>query len=113
MAHRTLKPGNVAKVHRMFERLVRCVARLARTFRQRTQIDRMLEGAGLQICFRRSFRIIDSCVANIAVTGDDLSGIADMLAVMATEAPGKIHMPDIVRMRLPVGLHFGEKVGLI
>ena len=51
-------------------------------------------------------------MADVAVARDDLSRVADVLAIMAAEAPGEIHVAYIIRMRLPIGLHLREKVRL-
>jgi len=63
---------------------------------------------------RRGFRIrriVKHRVADIAVVCDDLSGIAHVFSVVATEAAGEIEVPDVVRMRLPISLHLWEKIG--
>jgi len=43
----------------------------------------------------------------------DLAVFADMVAIVAAEAAGKIEMPNIVGMVLPVHFHVGEESGAI
>ena len=51
-------------------------------------------------------------MAGIAVVRDDFAGFANVLAVVAAKAAGEIEVTDVVRMRLPIGLHFREEIGL-
>ena len=51
-------------------------------------------------------------MTNIAVVADDLARIANMLPVMTTKTTIEIKMPDVVRVSLPVCLHFREEIGL-
>src|SRR5689334_19410866 len=73
----------------------------------------MFERAHLHVLLRRSLPVEDSCVADSAVVRDHLAAAAYVLPVMAPEAPGRIQMADVVRVRLPVGPHLREKVLLI
>ena len=52
-------------------------------------------------------------MAGVAVAADELARVAHVLAVVAAEAAGGIEVADVVRVRLPVGLHFREEVGLV
>ena len=95
----------------MLEGFVCFVAVITFVIGERSQIDWMHEWSGLQRrC--RIHRIIEHCVTDVAVIRDHLSVITDVFTVMTTKAAGEIKMPDVIRMRLPIGFHLGEKVGL-
>ena len=47
-------------------------------------------------------------MALVAILADDFSVAAYVLAVVAAEAANEVVMAQIVRMRLPTYLHFGE-----
>ena len=55
---RTLKHRYIAQVHRMFERLIRLVARVAFAIGKSAEIDRVYKRSGLRILFRRSSGIV-------------------------------------------------------
>jgi len=58
MAFGTLEHRNVAQVHRMFERFVSLMARVAFAIGQSAQIDWVYERSGLRILFRRSSGVV-------------------------------------------------------
>lgn len=95
----------------MFERLVRLVATVAFAGRQTPEVDWMLEWSGLYRG-RRVQRVIDHGVADIAIICNDLACVTDVFAIMATEATGKVEMPYVIGMCLPIGFHLREKVSL-
>ena len=87
MTLNALKLRYIAKIHGMLERLVRLMAIVAFVFiGERAQVNRMLECSGLYILIRRRGRVEDRRVTDIAVIGDHLAGVADVLAVMTAEA---------------------------
>ena len=45
-----------------------------------------------------------------AVVADYFARVADVLAIVTAKTPREIKMTDIVRMRLPIGLHFRKKI---
>jgi len=49
-------------------------------------------------------------VTGVAVIADDLAGLAGVLAIVASEATGKILVPDVVRVHAPVHLHVRKKI---
>ena len=49
-------------------------------------------------------------MTDVAVITDCLSGIADVLSIMTTEATSGIEMADVVRMGLPIGSHLGKEI---
>ena len=51
-------------------------------------------------------------MANIAVVADDFATTAHVLAVVTTKTTIEIKMADVVRVSLPVSLHFREEIGL-
>jgi len=112
MAFHTTEHRNVAEVHRMLEGLVRLVAELAFVIREASQVNRMLKGTGLHILFWRAGRVVDHCMADVAIIPDYFAGIAHMLAIMTAKTARGIKMSDVVGMRLPIGLPFGKEVGL-
>lgn len=112
MAFNTLEHRNITQIHRMLERFVRFVTILAFVIGERAQIDRVLKWSGLRIVFGQSGRVVDHCVADVAVVGDDFAGIADVLAVVTAEAAREIKVADVVWVGLPISLHLREKVVL-
>ena len=54
--------------------------------------------------------LADDRVADITVTGDGFAIGADMVAIVAAEASGKVHVADIVGVFAPVDFHFGENI---
>lgn len=112
MAFNALEERNIAQIQGMLEGLVRFMAKLALVVGQPSKINRVLERPGLRVFFGRSGRIIDYCVADIAIIPDYLSGIAHVLAIVATEATRRIEVANVVGMRLPICLHLREKISL-
>ena len=110
MALHALEHRNVAQVDRVLKRRVRLVATFAFAFRKASKIDWMLIGAKLHRS-RGICRIINYGMANIAVVSNDLASTAHVLTVVATKTTIEIKMSDVVRVSLPVSLHFGEKIG--
>lgn len=111
MTLNALEHRDIAKVNRVLEWLVGFVAILTFVIRKRPQIDRVLEWSGLHRG-RQVLGIVDYSVADVAVVRDDLAGVADVLAIMTTEAAREIEMPDVVRVSLPVGLHLRKEKSL-
>ena len=70
----------------------------------------MLEGASLYGS-GGIHRVVDYRMTDVAVVRDDFAGVANVFAVVATEAAGEIKVTDVIRVGLPVGLHLGEEVG--
>ncbi len=58
------------------------------------------------------FGLIQHRVADSAVLADHAPRVAGELAVVTAEAPLEVEVADVVRMRLPVGLHLREGIGL-
>lgn len=106
-----LKHRNVPEINRVLEWFVRLMAGPAFAVRQRAQIDGVNKRSGFYGRFGVG-RIVDHRVADVAVSGDRFAVVADVIAVVAAEASVEIKVSDIVRVRLPVGLHFGEDVSL-
>ena len=96
----------------MLESLVRLVAGLAFSVAKSSKINRVFERSGSGVLFDWSSGVVEHRVADVAVIPDDLAGIAYMLAIMTAETTGRIKMSDVVRMRLPISLHFGKEIGL-
>lgn len=105
--------GDVAEVDGVAERARRFVTEDALRCRQ------VAEGYGVAEVFiltgggRERRALIENRVAGVAIVADDLAGGALMLAVVAAEAALRIEVADVVRVRLPVRLHFGKEVGLV
>jgi hypothetical protein len=77
------------------------------------EIDGMLEQTVFH-CYRvTQICLIDVRVRDAALISDHFAVRAEMLAVVASEATFRVEMPDVVSMRLPVGLHFGEEISLV
>jgi hypothetical protein len=69
----------------------------------------MLEGCAADGDDRRlSFFLAKDRMAAVALFRDDLSFSAYMLAVVASEAAGKVKVADVVGMSPPVHFHLGE-----
>jgi hypothetical protein len=62
---------------------------------------------------RRSLFLVQQGVAGITVLADDAPVFADVVAIVAAEAAGKIHVPDIVGMSFPVHLHLRKYRGVV
>ena len=111
MALDALKVADITQVYWMYKRLVGLMAGLAFAIREGAEIDRMLK----RLCLRRPTGVggvSQNCVTEITVVAYHLSGVTNVLAVVATETTGEIEVADIVRVRLPVSLHRRERVGL-
>lgn len=96
----------------MFEWSTRFMARVAFAISEPSQIDGVPKGSSRNVLVRRTSGIVDHCMADIAIVANDFSCTAYMVAVMTTETTGSIEMPDVVRMRLPIGPHLGKEIGL-
>ena len=57
--------------------------------------------------------LIDGHVTYSAIIPDNLSISAKVLSIMTSKTALRIVMTDIVRVRLPIGFHLGEEIGLI
>ena len=62
---------------------------------------------GLQFSFRTLY---DNGMAGSTVVGDRFAFGAGVVTVVATEAAGEIHVPDIIRINPPIHFHAGEKI---
>jgi hypothetical protein len=82
-----LEHRNVSQIDGMLKRLVGFVAAVTLAICQRSQIDRMLEWARLNRRGRVQ-GIVDHRVAHVAIICNDFACVADVFAIMATEAPG-------------------------
>ena len=51
-------------------------------------------------------------MTDIAVVRDHLAVFTHVLAVVTTKATSEIKVPDVVRVRLPIGLHLREEISL-
>ena len=85
MALGALEHRDIAKINWMLEWLVRFMAIVAFAIGEGAQINRMLEWPGPRVLFSRCCRVVDNCVADIAIIPDDLAGVAHMLAIMTTK----------------------------
>ena len=74
--------------------------------------DRMAERAVWSMGSDSALGLVECRVTETAVFADDAPCLTHVLAVVTAEAALKVEVADIVRVRLPVGLHFGEGVGL-
>jgi hypothetical protein len=72
----------------------------------------MLEPSVLHGDPRFANGLIENGMAYITICSNDLAAIADMLAIVATEAAKVIKMAYVIWMGSPVHLHLGEDVGL-
>ena len=78
--------------------------------RQITDVYRMLELSwfgGDQ--FDRAFLLAQDGMAGVAILGHNFAIRAHVLAVVAAEATHEIEVPEIIRMGLPIHLHFGKR----
>lgn len=78
--------------------------------RQIADVDRMLEvgGGAHNSAGRSSLGLGHEGVALVAVAAHHSTVSADVLTVMAAEAPAVIEVAEIIEMRLPVQLHLRE-----
>src|SRR5437016_12494903 len=68
---------------------------------QVSEVDGMLElGGGLVVG--------QEGVADVAVLADAAAVLRHVLVVVAAEAAGRFHVPDVARVRAPVDAHLGE-----
>src|ERR1019366_6256431 len=73
---------------------------------QVAEVNRVLEGLGWQRGdLRATFLLIHHRMAGVAVLADDLAVLAHVVAIVAAETALIVHVPDVIRMRLPVHLH--------
>ena len=84
MTFDTLEHRYVAQVNRVFERLVSFVAGFAFAISEAAEVDRVLNRQRLDHR-QRSGRIRQNRVTDAAIFGDDLAGVANVLAVVAAE----------------------------
>lgn len=112
MTYGTLEHRYVSEIYRMLELLVRAVARIASPVSECPQIYGMGVWPALDVLFGRSGRVVNDRVADIAVIRYHFTCLANMLAVMTSETSLRIQMAGIVRMGLPIRLHFREEVVL-
>jgi len=85
MTFNALKHRDIAKIHRVFERLVRFVAGFAFAVGKAAQIDRVLNGQSLENG-RWTGGVRQNRVTDVAVVGNDFPGATDMLAIVTAEA---------------------------
>jgi hypothetical protein len=110
MALDALKHRDITQVDWVPERFVRLVAALAFAIREASEINRMLIGAELHRS-RGIGGVVNHRVADIAIVADDLARVTNVLTVMTTKTATEVQMADVIRMSLPVGPHFREKIG--
>ena len=113
MTFGAFEAGDVAEVQGMFERTVAFVADGALECVAVAEVNGMLEGS---VNCRRgdpALRLVERRVADGAFVADRFAFLAEMLPVVASETALRVVMPDIVRVRRPVGFHFGEEISLI
>ena len=82
----TLEHRNITQINWMLEGLGRFMARLAFPVGETSKINRVPERPGLRILFRLAGRVIEHCMADVAIIPDYLACIAHVLAVVAAEA---------------------------
>jgi len=113
MTLNTLEHRYVAEIYRMLEELVGLMTELAfMLVGETTEVYRMLKRTSFHILLRRGGGIVNHRVADIAVVGNHLAGVADVLAIMTTEATREDQMTDVVRMRPPIRFHLRKEIGL-
>ena len=87
MANDALEHRDVAEIDRVGKGLVGTVmTRVALTVRESAEVDRMLEWSGCYVELGRAGRIVYGRMTNRAVVGDNLAGVAEVLAVVTPEA---------------------------
>lgn len=69
----------------MLEGLVSLMAEIALTVSQRTEIDRVNERTELCILLGGRSGVVDDAMADTAIVGNDLAGVANVFAVMTTK----------------------------
>ena len=76
-----------------------------------TQVNGMFEFP-LRVCDCLAFEGLIECrVTDVAVLANDLAGSrAYMLTVMTAKTSLPVEMPDVIRMRAPIGSHFREEI---
>jgi hypothetical protein len=84
MTFDTLKHRYIAQVNRVLKRLVSFVAGFAFAIGEAAEVDRMLNRQRLENGCRTG-RIGQYRMTDAAIFGDDLAGIADVLAVVTAE----------------------------
>ena len=85
MALDALELRNVAEVYRMLEGFVGLVAELAFAVGETAEIDWMFERSGARVVLRRTGRIVDYRMTDVAIISDYSAGIANVLAVVTAE----------------------------
>jgi hypothetical protein len=108
-----LESRYVAKVQRMLEGSVAFVTRGALPGVSIAEIDRMLEQSIFHSDRHAPKCLIDRSVTNAALVPNHLPVRTKMLAIVASEAALGVEVPDIVSVRLPIGLHFRKEISLI
>jgi hypothetical protein len=77
-------------------------------------VKRMLEFQAVDVFLHGcTAALLDNSMAKGAFSRDHLAGAGFMLIIMAAETALGNHVPDIVRIRVPAGLHFREEILLI
>src|SRR6266487_758764 len=87
-----LKLRDVTQINRVLEWPICFMTDLALHLCQAAQVDRMLERPSLRILFRRIRRVVNHCVAEVAIVPDYFAGLAHMLVIMTTETTCEIEM---------------------
>ena len=108
-----LKHRDISEVDGVLKRLFGGVTAIAFTRCQTAEVYRVFEGAGAWILFGWARGIEKHLVADIAIVGDHLAGIALVLTIVATETTRRLHVTDVVWVGLPVGLHLRKEIVLI
>src|SRR6185437_11031774 len=78
------------------------------------QVYRMFEGRSFNSRgLRAALLLAENGVADSAILANHLPVRAHVLSVVAAKAAGKIEMPDVIRVGLPVNLHLRKSRGAI
>ena len=113
MAFRALKLGNVAQVERMLEGSVTFVAGRALPSILVAEIYGVLKHLARGNKRFAAKTLVNGGVADRAFVSDNLTLVAEMLAIVTTETALGIVMSDVVYVCLPIRLHLWEKICLI
>src|SRR5919112_3711487 len=108
-----LELREVAEVDGVLEGARVAVARRAVHPREVADVYGVAELAVLNGDGRAAPGLVEDGVANVALVADDAPVVGLVLAVVAAEAALIIEVAQVVGVRLPVGLHLGEVVGLV
>lgn len=85
MALNTLKHRNITEIHGMLKRFVGPVAGFTFAIGETAEVDGVLNGQSLKNCCR-SGRVRQNRVTDVAIVGNYLACVANVLAIMTAEA---------------------------